>query len=244
MNLGIIASSIQVSSASYLLDTYTGVGAAYSLRKISSTATNAIQIKRNSDNSTTNIGFVGNDLDTTAINTFCSGTTCTVQTWYDQGPHGYHLGAPATPWTIYSGSLVTLNSMPALENGNDNGMTVSVERSHLTGSSQMYYIGTLVPNSSGNLTSIGSDQVYGDESGFGYYDGTFSTVVGYVFDSIITYGAQTVLEVVYESSSNIDLYADGSALTLTIDGPGIYAPTGTTTLDVGVGTDKIQEVII
>lgn len=97
MNLGIIASSIQVSGASYLLDTHTGVGAAYSLRKLSSTATNAIEIKRNSDNSTTNIGFVGNDLDTSTINTFCSGTTCTVETWYDQGPHGYDLNVAPIP---------------------------------------------------------------------------------------------------------------------------------------------------
>lgn len=43
-----------------------------------------MQIKRASDNTTQNIGFVSDTLDTGSINTFCSGTTCYVRYWYDQ----------------------------------------------------------------------------------------------------------------------------------------------------------------
>ncbi len=245
MNLGIIASSIQVSGgASYLLDTHTGVGAAYSLRKISSTATNAIQIKRNSDSSTTNIGFVGNDLDTTAINTFCSGTTCTVETWYDQGPNGYNLGVAPTPWTIYSGSLVTLNGSPALQNQNsNNAMAASVSKQNITGSSQMYVIVTVAPASGAVVADLDNDQIYIEEAGCGYYDSTFSNVVGYSSASTFTYGVQGFLEIVFQNSSNLDVYQSGSLLSLDVDAPGTYAPTGIGTLSVGGDVDAIQEII-
>lgn len=59
-------------SISYLLDTYSGAAAAYSLRKLRTAYTgNAITVRRSSDNTSTNIGFDSNgNLDTTALTTF------------------------------------------------------------------------------------------------------------------------------------------------------------------------------
>jgi hypothetical protein len=68
-----------------LLDTYSGAAAAYSLRKLSATYTgSAIRVRRASDNTEQDIGFVSNELDTSALTTFCSGTDGFVETWYDQ----------------------------------------------------------------------------------------------------------------------------------------------------------------
>ena len=73
-----------------LLDSYGGAAAAYSVRRLSSAYTGPlIEVERASDSTTQDIGYDANgDLDTTALTTFCSGTTCTVRTWYDQSSNG------------------------------------------------------------------------------------------------------------------------------------------------------------
>ena len=68
-----------------LLDDYPGAAAAYSLRLLDSTYTgSAIRVRRASDNAEQDIGFDNNELDTTALATFCAGTNGFVKTWYDQ----------------------------------------------------------------------------------------------------------------------------------------------------------------
>ena len=72
-----------------LLNAYPGAAAAYSLRQLSSTYEgSAIRVRRASDNTETNIGFVDGQLDTTTLDTFCSGTNGFVTTWYDQSGNG------------------------------------------------------------------------------------------------------------------------------------------------------------
>lgn len=104
----------KTASTCCVLDGLTsGIKAAYSTRKLlSSYAGNAMQIERASDSTTQNIGFVSNTLDTGSINTFCSGTTCTVTIWYDQSGSGYNLAPPGTnvPVIYQSGAIVTINS--------------------------------------------------------------------------------------------------------------------------------------
>ena len=80
------AATAQVAAAfTGLLDTYSGAAAAYSLRLLDSTYSgNAIKVRRASDNTEQDIGFVNNVLDTSSLETFCSGTDGFVTTWYDQ----------------------------------------------------------------------------------------------------------------------------------------------------------------
>lgn len=73
-----------------LLDTYTGAKAAYSLRKLkTSYAGSAVRVRRSSDNTEQDIGFISGsgDLDTAALKTFV-GTGGTddgfIVTWYSQ----------------------------------------------------------------------------------------------------------------------------------------------------------------
>ena len=80
---GIIGS--QIVQFTGLLDTYTGAAAAYSLRLLRVAYTgSAIRVRRASDNAEQDIGFSNNELDTTSLASFCSGTNGFVTTWYDQ----------------------------------------------------------------------------------------------------------------------------------------------------------------
>jgi hypothetical protein len=55
-----------------ILDEYPGAAAAYSLRLLNTDYTgDAVVVRRASDNTTQNIGFVDGELDTDALNTFC-----------------------------------------------------------------------------------------------------------------------------------------------------------------------------
>jgi hypothetical protein len=58
---------------------------AYSLRKLRSAyAGKAVRVRRSSDNTELDIGFVSNDLDTAALLTFAGAGSAFVKTWYDQ----------------------------------------------------------------------------------------------------------------------------------------------------------------
>ena len=72
-----------------ILDIYPGSSAGYSLRKLSNSYLgSAIQVRRDSDGSTLEIGFAGEELDTDSLISFCSGTSGFVSKWYDQSGNG------------------------------------------------------------------------------------------------------------------------------------------------------------
>ena len=103
-------------SASYLLDTYSSEGG-YSMRKISSTATNCIRVRRSSDNAEQDIGFVGNDLDTASLLSFVGANDGFVTTWYDQSGNSrdaVNATAATQPRIVNSGVLETKNTKPAI----------------------------------------------------------------------------------------------------------------------------------
>lgn len=110
---------IPMPSAGLLLDTYTGYSA-FSFRKLRTAyAGNCIRVRRKSDNTESNIGFVSNYLDTASLKTFVgtsSSDTGYVTTWYDQvGSLNFTQATAtnqplvmATGKVIYQGSKVTL----------------------------------------------------------------------------------------------------------------------------------------
>jgi hypothetical protein len=79
-----------VAAQNLLLDDYPNAAAAYSLRKLDKDyAGNCIRIRRTDNNTESDIGFVNNYLDTTAIKNFCgSGSGATIVTWFDQSGNG------------------------------------------------------------------------------------------------------------------------------------------------------------
>jgi len=102
-----------------LLNDYSGAAAAYSLRLLDNTYTgDAIVVRRASDNTTQAIGFVNNELDTTSLESFCSGTDGFVTTWYDQSGNDYNVtqaSASFQPKIVSSGSTIRTNSKPTIE---------------------------------------------------------------------------------------------------------------------------------
>jgi len=108
-----------------VVDMFPGVRGAYSLRRIRKSLDNIpiIEIKNLTTSVTIPIftNYLG-DLDTDTINSFCSGATCVVKTWYDQSGRGYNLTQStdsAAPIIYQNGAIETVNGKPALFfNGN------------------------------------------------------------------------------------------------------------------------------
>ena len=102
-----------------LLNDYSGAAAAYSLRLLDNTYSgNAVRVRRASDNTEQDIGFANNELDTTSLETFCSGTNGFVTTWYDQSGNANNAAnatAARQPSIVSSGSVLLLNSKPAID---------------------------------------------------------------------------------------------------------------------------------
>lgn len=126
---GIIGS--QIVQFSGLLDTYTGAAAAYSLRLLRAAYTGyAIKVRRASDNTEQDIGFSNNELDTTTIASFCSGTNGFVTTWYDQSGNGNNATqtTAASQPKIYDSStgVITENGKAAVQfDGSNDWMATS-----------------------------------------------------------------------------------------------------------------------
>lgn len=101
-----------------LLDSYPNASAAYSLRKLRNAyAGNCIRVRRSSDNTEQNIGFVNNSLDTASLLTFCGAGNGFVTTWYDQSGNGFDANQTTATYQskiVNSGSILTINSKPAL----------------------------------------------------------------------------------------------------------------------------------
>jgi hypothetical protein len=80
-------------------------------------------IRRASDGTTTTIGFDGSgNIDEAAIETFCTGTDCTVSSWIDQSGNGVHATQSTALYqpTIYTGgALVKENGKLAVFHNGD-----------------------------------------------------------------------------------------------------------------------------
>jgi hypothetical protein len=102
----------------FLLDNFSGSPAAFSLRKLSGCAAKAIRVRRSSDDIELDIGFSGNDLDTSALETFCGVGDGFVVTWYDQSGFGNdatNAAELAQPQIVNSGSTLTENGKPTIK---------------------------------------------------------------------------------------------------------------------------------
>lgn len=106
------------SVVSLLLDTYGSAKVAYSVRKLSSSSTYSMTIRRDNDNATLDIGFVGENLDIDSITGFVSSNSAYVSKWWDQsGNNNDLIQADTTKQAriVNNGDIeVSLNNLPAL----------------------------------------------------------------------------------------------------------------------------------
>lgn len=91
---------------------------AYSLRRVKSAYSgNCIRVRRSSDNTEQNIGFSGNELDTTSLLSFCGAGSGFITTWYDQSGNNRNAvqtSASVQPRIVNAGVLETKNSKPSI----------------------------------------------------------------------------------------------------------------------------------
>ena len=170
--------------ASYLLDTYGGAAAAYSLRKLSSTYSgNAIRVRRSSDNTEQNIGFdVNGNLDEAALTSFVGAGNGFVTKFYDQSGNSYNLEqttAANQPKIVSSGTVNKINSKPSLNFDGSNDALAVTDNSilHSSALKSCFYVSYL--NSTGYNNAIASKSYNSDG---GYFFGGYAS-----FDSLQLY---------------------------------------------------------
>jgi hypothetical protein len=113
-NTGIYLASLTPPASPLLLDTYPNAAVAYSLRQLRTAYIGAvIRVRRSSDNTEQDFGFVANVLDTASLLTFCGAGNGFVTTWYDQSGNGNNAiqsTAVNQPQIVSSGAMITTNS--------------------------------------------------------------------------------------------------------------------------------------
>ena len=102
----------------YILDTYSGASFAYSFRKLRSAYSGyAIRVRRSSDNTSQDIGFTGNSLDTASLLSFVGANDGFVSIWYDQSGNARNMNQATSanqPKIVSSGSLITSGGNTAM----------------------------------------------------------------------------------------------------------------------------------
>lgn len=130
------------TTSNLLLDVYTNAAVAYSLRKLRTAYTgNAIRVRRSSDNTEQNIGFVSNVLDTASLLTFCGAGSGFVTTWYDQSGNGVNATqtfAVNQPRIVNAGALETLAGKTSIYFNNGLGLLHTLSNA---GSPAFFYTG-------------------------------------------------------------------------------------------------------
>lgn|SRR5574343_234897 len=107
----------KAATVSYLLDTI-NAHAAYSWRKLKSTATLCMRIRRSSDNAETDIGFNGTIWDEAAITAFVGASNGFIRTYYDQSGNGRNREInviAAQPQLVSSGTILKDGAYPYLD---------------------------------------------------------------------------------------------------------------------------------
>ncbi len=161
-----------------MLDDYPNAAAAYSLRKLDKDYTgNAIRVRRSNDNTEMDIGFSGNDLDTTSLKTFVGANSGFVVTWYDQSGNARNATravAADQPRIVNAGTVKRINGKVSIEgDGSDYLETASnftFQQLHSVGKINTYVtINYIVGSAAVGIWYGGSSAT---AQGLGGFDGT------------------------------------------------------------------------
>lgn len=165
----------------------TSAARAYSTRKLRSAyAGSAIRIRRSSDNAEQDIGFSGQDLDTSSISSFVGANSAFLSKWYDQSGNADDLVQVTTskqPRIVDTGTIETKNSLAVVRG-------ISANFTILIGASSANLAeGTILaalnfsspfPDYIGLMTgtNVGAIGVIGNSGGTGYYtSGIFGSTI-------------------------------------------------------------------
>ena len=129
-------------------DTWSALPSAmYSLRKVNGAVGSlAIKVRRSSDNTTTDIGFLDRDLDTVSLKNFCGSGSCFVRDCFDLSGNGFTLSqtnnanqpsivvngvinrsaGQKRPMIVFNGSTTFMTATPLFSVSNNSGVTQSI----------------------------------------------------------------------------------------------------------------------
>lgn len=146
------------SAVPLLLDLYPAT-AAYSLRKLRTAYTGAaIRVRRSSDNTEQDIGFVGVDLDTASLLSFVGAGDGFVNRWYDQQGTNNAITTLGInqPIIVSGGVLLTISGTPRMDFDGINDV-LSISTINFTSSNYQSFVGKR--NASGRrLMALGGVQ--------------------------------------------------------------------------------------
>lgn len=112
-----------------LLDTYAGAGAAYSMRLLRTAYVGScLRVRRSSDSTEQDIGFVSGALDTAGMLSFVGANNGFVTKWYDQSGAGLDAAqttAASQPQIVSSGAVIVRNSLPSMQFDGSNDYLIS-----------------------------------------------------------------------------------------------------------------------
>jgi hypothetical protein len=194
----------------YLIDAVSSSSeSAYSLRQLSSSATNCIRVRRSSDDTEQDIGFSSNALDTSSLTNFVGANDGFITKWYDQSGNSVDAAqttAANQPKIVSSGSVITEGGKPAISfDGSDDYLalssTLSLSTLHSifavaqTNDPTAVLIGSTSPNSNFNTNS---STTYTYNAGSAWITGSSSTL-GHQAVSII------------RNAGTVTIYKNGSS---------------------------------
>lgn len=144
-----------------LLDTYTSANMAFSMFKMRAAYSgDCLRVRRSSDNTEQDIGFVNNYLDTTSLLSFVGVGDGFVVKWYDQSGNARDLSrttsAVAQPQIVSSGALITRNGIAVMSATTTQSLTLAVGLIYNTSYSWWF---SVEKDATGNQYMAGRDGV-------------------------------------------------------------------------------------
>lgn len=234
----------------YLLDTYEGAAAAYSLRRLRSSYTGpAVRVRRETNNDELDIYFNRDgSFDTATLEAFCAGTDGFVKVWYDQGQEGNDMSQTTTAYQfriVLAGVVSTLNGQPTLNSPSGvNYLESTADTDYSPGlltaavfSGRTYPLCVQSDNDTGFRHQVPSGKMRGRFDNTNLDDSSFTTFDGDQAVQILTFDGATAGNYVNDNTgvTGSASVSDTSAMTKTI-GSQSYA------LQAYIG--NIQEVIM
>ena len=210
-----------------LLDIYTNAAVAYSLRQLRTAYTGAaIRVRRSTDNAEQDINFVGGNLDTASLLSFCGAGNGFVTTWYDQSGNNKNATnstAINQPRIVNLGALDIVNGKPAILGDGVNDTLRNTELS-LTNPTSIFTVVDKVGISGNFGLFTGGASLAGtftlNSSGYTFYQG------GASFSPAYNNNNQSLL-VAKSTSTGTDWELYGNNTTVTNSGQNIGTNIGT-----------------
>ena len=171
-----------------LLDKYPNAAVAYSLRKLRKPYTGAaIRVRRSSDNTEQDINFVGGDLDTSSLLTFCGAGNGFVTTWYDQSGNALNIvRAVATqqPKIVSSGVVEVKNLKSTIKfDGTDDVLSYSSPISAINSGNEFSIYSVHHNNTTGTIKTFWTNSTSGSNQMRGFGDTRTSSPLNFLISN-------------------------------------------------------------